>query len=608
MDFFGYFRLHDAATDATALRRHGDQATGTPAGATLDLNGCSGAAWSVEHHARDGVIVACRGRPLFTDDAERRHWSGAEASAARVCEAYLQSGDGFLDRLGGRFALVVLDTRRQRALLAVDPMGVERIAYAQDRGTLVYATSAEVVARTPGRATRLDRDALFDYLMLHMVPSPGTIFEGVRKLRPGWCAVLERGALSERRYWNQRFSDSGAPFATHRQELHDGLREAVRACQPGSDAGAFLSGGLDSSTVAGVLSEVGPGRARTFTIGFGYPDYDETEFSRAANARFGCEAHEYVVTGEDIADGFPRIARAYDEPFGNSSALPVYYCAKLARDSGVTHLLAGDGGDELFAGNSRYAEQEVFERYRRLPGFVRRGMIEPALALWPRPLDFWLTRKGRGYVEKANIPLPARLETWNFLLRQGTAAILHPDFRAAIDEGGTFRRMQELWDATPGGDTLSHMLYYDWQHTLADNDLRKVETMSALAGVRVSYPMLHPQVVELSMRIPSSRLMPGTQLRDFYKRAMTGWLPDMIIHKKKHGFGLPFGLWLQETPRLRQQIDDNLAAFRSRGIVQSALIERLLHLHGQEDAKYYGVFIWVLAMLEQWLREHGVAP
>lgn len=605
MDFFGYSRLPDATIDAARLRRYGEQvATGATAAALDD----SGALWAPEHSGQDGILVACRGQPLFLADGGRRTWQGAEGAAARLREAYLRHGDGMLERLGGRFALAVLDTRRQRCLLAVDPMGIERLAYAHDHGSLVFGTSAEFVARAPGRDVRLDPDAIFDYLMLHMVPSPGTIFRGVRKLRPGWCAVFERGTVAERRWWDQRFSDGGASFDALRQDLHDSLRVAVRECRPGSRSGAFLSGGLDSSTVAGVLSEVGPGRTRTFTIGFGYPDYDETEFSRTANARFGCEAHEYIVSGEDIADGFPRIARAYDEPFGNSSALPVYYCARLARESGVDHLLAGDGGDELFAGNSRYAEQEVFERYRRVPAFVRRGMIEPALRLWPRPLDFWLTRKGRGYVEKANIPLPARLETWNFLLRQGTASVLHPDFRAAIDEGGTFRRMQELWDATPGGDTLSHMLYYDWQHTLADNDLRKVETMSALAGVRVSYPMLHPQVVELSMRIPGSVLMPGAQLRDFYKRAMTGWLPDQIIHKKKHGFGLPFGLWLQETPRLRQQIDDNLAAFRSRGIVQAELIDRLLHLHGREDAKYYGVFIWVIAMLEQWLREHGVSP
>jgi asparagine synthase (glutamine-hydrolysing) len=152
------------------------------------------------------------------------------------------------------------------------------------------------------------------------------------------------------------------------------------------------------------------------------------------------------------------------------------------------------------------------------------------------------------------------------------------------------------------------MLYYDWQLTLADNDLRKVETMSALAGVRVTYPMLHPDVVELSTRIPPQLKMPGTRLRHFYKRAMAGYLPDEIIDKKKHGFGLPFGLWLQESPALREQIHDNLSSLRSRRIVRPQFIDRLLNLHGQDDARYHGVFIWVLAMLEQWLVEHDIAP
>jgi asparagine synthase (glutamine-hydrolysing) len=239
---------------------------------------------------------------------------------------------------------------------------------------------------------------------------------------------------------------------------------------------------------------------------------------------------------------------------------------------------------------------------------VLRSVLEPVVTHWPARLNVWLVRKARGYIEKANVPLPARLETWNFLLRKGTAEVLHSDFRSVADERDTFRKMQELWDTTPSDHTLHRMLFYDWQNTLADNDLRKVETMCDLAGVRVSYPMLHPDVVAMSLKVPPDMMMPGRRLRDFYKRATTGFLPDEIIHKKKHGFGLPFGLWLQQTPRLREQIDGNLSALRQRRVIRPEFIDRLLHLHGQEDAGYYGVFIWVLAMLEQWFQEHDVSP
>ena len=609
MGFFGFFGPFDSHVDVDGLAAYGRSvADGREPLVARPACTAPHCGWGESAATDAGVTILLQGEPLVRG-AGTPHPQALPGSAHALLEAYRQHGDEFLAHIRGRFALAVLDEPRHRALLAVDPMGIERVAYSAMRGGLVFGSSAASVARLPGRAVRIAAQSVFDYLMLHMVPAPGTIFEGVRKLRPGCCAIWDKGVVREQRYWNARFRETNdASFDALRDELHASIRTAVRDCHPGSTTGAFLSGGLDSSTVCGVLSEVGPPPTRTFSIGFGYPDYDELSFARIANARFGCEGHEYVVTGDDIASGFPLIARAYDEPFGNSSALPVYFCARFARHAGVDHLLAGDGGDELFAGNSRYAEQEIFELYKRIPAFVRKRLLEPALATWPDALGFRLVRRGRGYVDKANVPLPIRLEAWNLIHTSGTAEILHPDFLGTVDERRTLEQMQQLWDSAPAESVLNHMLHYDWQYTLADNDLRKVETMSALAGVRVSYPMLHPDVVDMSMRVPPRLKMPGTRLRHFYKQAMTGYLPEAIIHKKKHGFGLPFGLWLQESPELRDRIDSALRALRSRCIVREDFIDRLLYLHGQEDAAYYGVFVWVLAMLEQWFQEHGVSP
>jgi asparagine synthase (glutamine-hydrolysing) len=442
-----------------------------------------------------------------------------------------------------------------------------------------------------------------------MVPSPGTTFEGVRKLQPGTCAVFENGSVRTERWWSPTFVDRGAPsFESLRDELRASLRTGVANSRPDASTGAFLSGGLDSSTVAGMLRDVSGAPPKTFSIGFGYPDYDELPYARIAVRAFGAKAHEYVVHGDDIAATFATIARVFDEPFGNSSALPVFYCAKLAREHGVDHLLAGDGGDELFAGNSRYADQQVFELWQRVPHFVRRGLIEPVVRHWPDALLVRPVRRARGYVEKASIPLPARLEAYNLVRQLGAGAFFTPQFLSAVDTEAPLRDMQAVWDSTPGDAYLQHMLWYDWQYTLADNDLRKVETMSAAAGVRVSYPMLDDGLVDFSMRIPPDVMMPGSQLRGFYKRAMQGYLPDEIIHKKKHGFGLPFGLWLQESEPLRRLVMGNLECLRSRRVIRDDLIDRLLHLHGSEDARYYGVYVWVLAMLEQWFQEHRVSP
>jgi asparagine synthase (glutamine-hydrolysing) len=601
MALFGFLGEFPGHIPLPALSQYGE--AHKPAGARC----APGASlWAAAVANENGVTVAVTGAPRF----QGGRGDDAAAAARAIARAYASRGRGVLEGLSGRFALAIVADGGRQGLLAVDPMGIERLTFAQRGAGLVFGTSAEAVAGFPAVAARLDSQALFDYLLLHMIPSPGTAFSGVSKLRAGTCALFERGGLSIERYWRPRFTPAGGGqgFEPLKAALHESLRNAVRDAHPDEGTGAFLSGGLDSSSVAGVLSEVSPGNAKTFSIGFSYPQYDERAYARIANERFGCKGHEYVVQGSDIAETFPRIARAYDEPFGNSSALPVYYCARLAREHGVDHLLAGDGGDELFAGNSRYAEQQIFERYRRLPTFVRRGLVEPLVSGWPDALLLWPIRKARSYLAKANTPLPTRLEAWNIVTQVGAAQFLHPDLLAAVDPKAPFARMHEVWDAANTPDTVQSMLFYDWQYTLADNDLRKVESMTALAGVRVSYPMLHPDVIDASLRVPPDLMMPGKQLRHFYKRAMQGWLPQEIIDKKKHGFGLPFGLWLQDSAPLRELIFGNLSALRARRVVHPDVIDRLLHLHGSEDASHYGVFLWVLAMLEQWFQEHRTAP
>jgi asparagine synthase (glutamine-hydrolysing) len=555
----------------------------------------------------DGIAVALRGRPLWRT-AEPRI-TGAPDAARAVLEAYRLHGEQFLESLHGGFALAVIDTRTRTTLLAVDRMGIERLCYAQHGEELWFGSSAEAVARHPVCARRLQSAALLDYLFFHMVPSPRTVFEGVSKVPPASVVVLDNGRLRESRYWTPQFAaDDGADRDSLTRELRTALQAGVRAAAPDAATGAFLSGGLDSSSVAAVLGEVSGRAARTFSIGFGFEDYDELRYARIAGARFGFDAREYRVRPEDIVELLPVIVRAYDEPFGNASALPTLCCARLARQHGVDHLLAGDGGDEIFAGNKRYADQRVFEHYQLVPRALRAGLIEPLLKLFPTALGGTLLRKGRGYVAQANVPLPERLETWNFLPRLGFAAVLHPDFLRAVDPEAPLAHMRAVYDSAPPAAVLDRMLYYDWRFTLADNDLRKVGTMCELAGVRVSYPMLHPDVIELSLRVPAALKMQGRDLRSFYKRAMSGFLPDEIIHKRKHGFGLPFGLWLERSAPLAQLIDASLAGLRERRIVRPEFIDQLRRLHGQSDASYYGVFVWTLAALELWMREHGVAP
>jgi len=526
------------------------------------------------------------------------------ASPAReILAAYSVDGDKFLSRLHGRFAIAIVDASRDHHLLAVDRMGIERLCYATQGRGLAFSTSARTLARILPQGAVLRQQAMYDYLLLHMIPSPDTVFTGVRKLEPGTCLVYSSGQVALRRYWDPGFKDrSSVAVDDLRAGLLDQLAAATTRCLPDDRTGAFLSGGLDSSTVAGVLGRVQGHPARTFSMGFGVDSHDELHYARISSRHFGCQAVEYTVTPDDIVKVFTDIATAYDEPFGNSSAVPTLLCARLAKDHGIDHLLAGDGGDEIFGGNERYARQRVSERYWRLPSVLRQKIIEPAVGSLDPESNLKVVRKLCSYVAQARIPMPERLETWNYIYRTSPREIFDADFLPGIDSRRPFAEMQRTFESAGSADLLDRMLHYDWHYTLADNDLRKVGTMCALAGVRVSYPMLDPAVVDLSIRVPSAIKMHGVELRSFYKRSMEGFLPQEILRKEKHGFGLPFGIWMKTHARLRDLILGYFSDVSRRGIFRQDFLDNLLAGHASGHAGYYGYAIWDLAMLEAWMQ------
>ena len=282
-------------------------------------------------------------------------------------------------------------------------------------GRLHFAERADSLAALAPRA-EIDPQALYDYLYFHVIPSPRTVFKGVHRLPPAHSLHFDRGQIVVQPYWLPRFEEPRRPdFASLAAEFRQRVQDAVAAQLDGSKPACFLSGGTDSSTVAGMLKTVA-GHAATYSIGFEAEGYDEMAFARIAAKRFGTEHHEHYVTPDDLVKSIPAVAAHYDQPFGNSSVLPAYYCARMAREDGVTRLLAGDGGDEFFGGNSRYAKQRVFGWYAGVPGPLRAGLLEPLLQKTPLG-GLPLARKGRSYVEQAQVPLPDRLQQYNLLLR-----------------------------------------------------------------------------------------------------------------------------------------------------------------------------------------------
>jgi asparagine synthase (glutamine-hydrolysing) len=308
-----------------------------------------------------------------------------------------------------------------------------------------------------------------------------------------------------------------------------------------------------------------------------------------------------------LVASIPIVAAHYDQPFGNSSALPAFRCAQLAREYGVKRVLAGDGGDELFGGNSRYAKQRVFGWYNTVPDGIRSNLIEPAFSVAAPLARAPLTRKIGSYVNQAKVPMPDRLETYNLLTRIGIDDVLTPVMRARVDPDAQPRAQREVWAQTQSRSLINRMLAYDWRYALAENDLPKVVGTASLAGVDVGFPLLDDELVDFSLRLAPSYKLRGLRLRWFFKEALRDFLPRETIAKKKHGFGLPFGVWISSYAPLRALALTSARDLADRQVVRQDFVDRLFSRYLPDHPGYYGEMAWQFMMLEQWLQRHRPA-
>ena len=579
--------------DAVSLRRHSGTALGLGARSRFGK-----AAIDVE----DGRAVALMGRPRFVDPDLARVAREAGPAAA-VAQGWRSHGAGLPARMQGNFAFAVLEPQSKKACLVLDRMGAERLCYAHRGDQLVFGSSVQHVAAHPAVGRNIEPQAIYDYLYFHNIPAPRSLYRGVHKLLPGQIVTLENGRLDTRFYWQADYAPHDAGFDVQRDTFRRVLDAAVRDAD-GPATAAFLSGGTDSSTVVGALTAARGGPVDTFSIGFDAEGFDEMAYARCAAARYDSRRHEYYLKPADIVTAIPLIAREYDEPFGNDSAVPTYFCARAAREAGFERMLAGDGGDEIFGGNARYAKQRLFENYFRLPAPLRRGLIEP-LAKLPGVSERFPLSKLKSYVRQANVGLPLRMESYNFLHRTPLDQIFAADFVSAVDPSAADAALTEVYTRTASDHYINRMMHLDLKFTLADNDLRKVGTMTEAAGVEVGYPLLDDRMVAFANHLPVDFKVRGQTLRWFFKEALRDLLPEEIINKRKHGFGLPFGVWSTQHAPLAELVHDSLSDFKRRGWVRPGYLDHMLAMQRGPHASYYGVMIWVVMMLERWLQANA---
>jgi asparagine synthase (glutamine-hydrolysing) len=486
----------------------------------------------------------------------------------------------------------------------VDRFASHPLCFARDGQRLSFADTASDVPRD--NAPRISAQALYSYLYFHCIPAPSTIFEGTERLRIAEQLMIADGQAQRNFHWSPAFDEAGRRDpATAAEEFRALLEAAVRReLAVEGPTGTYLSGGTDSSTVTGLVARLTGRPPDAFSIGFEAEGYDEMAYAQIAARQFGARHHEYYLTPGDLVRSIPAVAAFYDQPFGNSSALPAFYCAKTARERGVRRLLAGDGGDELFGGNARYARQKIFDIYNLVPSALRAALVEPALlgADWTTRVP--LLKKVRSYVAQARVPMPARMQTYNLLQRVLPDGLLTADFLAAVDQGEPLRAQLDTWQRVADGSLVNRMLVYDWQYTLADSDLPKVCGTASMAGIDVGFPMLDDDLLDFSLLLPSDWKVKGLTLRHFFKQALRDFLPTEILRKSKHGFGLPFGVWLAHHEPLKEIVRESLGGLGERGVIERdylARLERNIDVH----AGYFGELAWILMFLEQWFRHRA---
>ena len=547
----------------------------------------------------EAVWGVCNGeiynfRELRGDLARRGHSFLTGSDSEVIVHLYEDLGRGCVEKLRGMFALAVWDERRAELLLARDRLGIKPLYYAVAGGRLVFASELKAILQLEGIERRLSWSAVNHLFTSLCTPASQSIVEGVRKLEPGHLMVAsaERGIRIER-YWDVSFEpDAGRDETELVERLRGMLDESVRLHMVSDvPVGAFLSGGIDSSSVVALMAAQASGPVKTFSIGFDEQDYDELRYARQVAERCGTEHYELIVT-PDAVDLVEDLAWFLDEPFGDSSALPTFLVSRLASRF-VKVALSGDGGDELFAGYDRYRVEGRERRYERIPRPIRGAL--GALAGWMPG-----TMRGKNLLRHLSLAGPARyLDAATLFRAEEKRRLFRPAAFEMLSVEDPWRAAAE-WLARPNGDWLSALQYLDLKSYLPLDILTKVDRMSMAHGLETRVPLLDHRLVEFAATIPAHlRLRDGVS-KHILKRAMRGALPDAIIDRPKQGFAVPLGRWFRG--RLDGFVRDLLLSdeSRGRGILSGPYVEALIEQHGA--GRPHDLKLWTLISFELWCR------
>ena len=519
-----------------------------------------------------------------------------------IVHLYEDYGMECLRHLRGMFAFAIWDERENRLFIARDRIGKKPLCYRVEKDRFLFGSEIKSILQAKDVPRRLSIAALNHYLTYQYVPHPLTMFEGISKLSPGHYLTWQDGRVDVREYWRPPFeSAERKPVGEYVERLRELMTESVRL-RLISDVplGAFLSGGLDSSIVVGLMSQLSNAPVKTFSIGFEEKRYDELEYARRVAQHFGADHKEFIVRPNAV-EILPELVWHYDEPFADSSAIPTYYVSQMTREH-VTVALTGDAGDEGFAGYPRYRAVKLGQCFDRLPGVMRRAMAGRFWEWLPVSVEQkTMRRRARRLFTALNMPPRERYARWCAIFDdERKRSLCASELLAEVNGNPSWKVFDEEYDKVPGIDFLGQTTFVDYMRYMPDDLLCKVDIASMAHGLECRAPFLDQEVLAFVGSVPTDLKLRGfTNGKYLLKRAFGHMLPREILKRPKMGFGVPIANWFRNE--LKDYLRDTLldpAALR-RGYFRADAVKELVddHIAGRWD---HGYRLWSLLMFELW--------
>lgn len=527
-----------------------------------------------------------------------------------IVHLYEEHGLKFVEHLRGMFALAIWDARKQRLVVARDRTGQKPFFFRMDEGRFAFGSELKALLQIPDIPRELDHASVLRFLTLQYVPAPHSMLKGFRRLPPASIGVVEDGKLNISRYWTAPYHECHADrsnVADWKEELRHELSEAVRLrLRSDVPLGAFLSGGIDSTVITGLMQEQLDRPVQTFSIGFPVKAFDERHYARQASEMLGTDHHESVVQ-PDALSILPELVWHYDEPFGDSSAIPTMYLSRMAREH-VTVALTGDAGDELFCGYDRYRAVRMMQRMAVMPGWARRLTASAASFLPTSVRQKSILRRGKRFLETLAMESEERYLNWVTIFnRHRLQQLVTPDLWHETTSMNPAQCIFDAYEMFPQRDFVTRTTAVDVETYLPFDLLKKVDIASMSVGLECRSPFLDHKVVELAARMPIEVKQTLKQGKVVLTETCRDLIPPDIQTRPKMGFGVPIDHWFRAE--LKPLLHDVLLSSRclDRGLLNPDEVRRLVHQHtsSQFDHAYR---LWHLLVLEVWQRMYLDSP